>query len=219
MIVTYLGESYTCSKAIKGADYLHLLDSNGRIIVAFDGVKSFSGFSFSGGGWVAPTPEKDCYLAVIRDDGTIGKGNHKCCDISTISSALNSLPFSVVENHYSIAEGEDFVLKVPATDSMPIFIEIFVEQYIGQEQPPHLRIFNTGIVDSIDIPIEYGGTYSLLFKTCGSVFDVYIKTPDGSISYLDSMGMGYIYLEAPDSQGWSFDTEIAVKICRIDTWA
>lgn len=81
--VNYLGESYTCSVALKGADYIHLLDAGGYLIAAFDGITNFSGFTISGGSWTVPASDNDCYLAVIREDGTIGKGGHKCSDVRT----------------------------------------------------------------------------------------------------------------------------------------
>lgn len=81
--VTYLGESYSCSVALKGADYIHLLDDGGYLIAAFDGITDFSGFSISGS-WTVPASDDDCYLAVIREDGTIGKGSHKCSDVGSI---------------------------------------------------------------------------------------------------------------------------------------
>ena len=78
--VTYLGTTYPCAKALKGEDYIHLLDSDGVLIVAFDGVKDFSGFTIDTD-WTVPTPEGECYIAVIGDDGVIRKGGHRCCDI------------------------------------------------------------------------------------------------------------------------------------------
>lgn len=82
--VTYLGESYTCSKAIKGTDYIHLLDGDGCMVVAFDGITDFTGFTIEGGSWTTPTPNNDCYLAVIGDDGVVRVGGHKCCDIGKL---------------------------------------------------------------------------------------------------------------------------------------
>lgn len=82
--VTYLGESYECSVALKGANYIHLLDANGGMIASFDGITDFSGFAISGGSWTVPASDDDCYLAVIREDGTIGKGGHKCSDVGKV---------------------------------------------------------------------------------------------------------------------------------------
>ena len=80
---TYLGESYNCATALKGSDYIHLLDSNGEMIAAFDGITDFSGFSITSGDWTSPTAENDCYVAVVKDDGTMGKGGHRNSDILT----------------------------------------------------------------------------------------------------------------------------------------
>lgn len=79
----YLGNTYDCATAIKGSDYIHLLDENGVMVASFDGISNFTGFTLSNGSYTSPTADHDCYLAIIRDDGTIGKGGHKCSDIPT----------------------------------------------------------------------------------------------------------------------------------------
>ena len=79
--VTHLGVDYSCTTALKGDDYVHLLNEKGKILVAFEGVSDFSDFSIKGGSWVTPTPEADCYVAVRKDDGTMGMGTHKNCDL------------------------------------------------------------------------------------------------------------------------------------------
>lgn len=79
--VIFNGQSFSCATAIKGADYIHLLDASGLMIAAFDGVTDFSAFSISDGSWKTPTPENECYMAVIKDGGTIGKGGHRCNEI------------------------------------------------------------------------------------------------------------------------------------------
>lgn len=72
--VTYNDESYSCTTALKGADYIHLLDSNGSMIAAFDGITDFTDFAITDGSWTTPTALKDSYMAVVRDDGVIVKG-------------------------------------------------------------------------------------------------------------------------------------------------
>ncbi len=79
--VTYLGESYECTTAIKGSNYIHLLDSSGCMIASFDGITDFRGFSISGGSWCVPKSEGECKVAVIREDGTIAEGGHVCKDL------------------------------------------------------------------------------------------------------------------------------------------
>ena len=89
--VTHMGVAYPCSTALKGDNYVHLLNAKGKLIVAFDGVSDFSGFTISGGTWVTPTPEDECYLAVVKDDGTIGTGSHRCCDIPAALAELGDV--------------------------------------------------------------------------------------------------------------------------------
>lgn len=94
--VTYLGESYECTTAIKGSNYIHLLDSSGCMIASFDGISDFRGFSISGGSWCVPKSEGECKVAVIREDGTIAEGGHVCKDLlegKTLTQAeYNALP-------------------------------------------------------------------------------------------------------------------------------
>ena len=80
-VVTCLGNEYRCAVALKGSDYIHLVDDKGDMVAAFDGISDFSKFSISEGTWSTPTADDDCYLAVVRQDGTIGKGSHKCRDV------------------------------------------------------------------------------------------------------------------------------------------
>lgn len=95
-IVKFLEESYECSKAIKGDNYIHLLDGNGDLIVAFDEIASFDGFAIEDGDWATPMPEGSCYVAVIREDGTLAKGTHRCSDIG--ARTLNLLDNSDFRN-------------------------------------------------------------------------------------------------------------------------
>lgn len=54
--LTFNGESFTVDHAAKGADYIHGYDANGVLIVSFDGVTDFSGFTYDGT-YMAPS---DC---------------------------------------------------------------------------------------------------------------------------------------------------------------
>ena len=80
----YCGERFECVTAIKGNDYIHLLDENGVMSATFDGISDFSKFTLEDGSYTAPTADHDCYLAVIRDDGTIGRGGHRCSELSEL---------------------------------------------------------------------------------------------------------------------------------------
>lgn len=110
--VKYMGVEYPCSKAVKGDDYVHLVNANGKLIVAFDGVSDFSGFTITGGNWIIPTPEDECYLAVVKDDGTVGKGGHRCSDIPTALEELGNVevctskPTTLVEGRWYFVRAE-----------------------------------------------------------------------------------------------------------------
>ena len=88
----YQGVSYDCATAIKGPDYIHLLDKNGVMVAAFDNITNFSSFTLENGSYTSPTADNNCYLAVIRDDGTFGKGDHKCSDIPQTASDVGAAP-------------------------------------------------------------------------------------------------------------------------------
>lgn len=77
----YLDKSFACATAIKGDDYIHLMDDKGILIAAFDHISDFSGFTLEDGSYVSPTADHNCKVAVIRDDGTIAPGSHTCADI------------------------------------------------------------------------------------------------------------------------------------------
>ena len=83
----YMGESFDCATAIMGDDYIHLLDSEGVMVAAFDKIADFSDYSLEDGTYTSPTMDHDCYLAVIRDDGTIGRGGHRCSDLNVSITA------------------------------------------------------------------------------------------------------------------------------------
>lgn len=97
--VMYRDLSFECATAIKGENYVHLLDENGTMIAAFDGVTNFNYFSISGGSWTNPTPENECFLAVIKDDGTVGKGGHRCCDV-IVAEVCETAPVNPVEGKW-----------------------------------------------------------------------------------------------------------------------
>lgn len=66
--VTYNGDSFSCTKAVKGADYIDLY-SNDVLIVKFGGVVDFSKFTISGGSWSAPAGVEE-----VRGTATLANG-------------------------------------------------------------------------------------------------------------------------------------------------
>jgi hypothetical protein len=79
----YLGDSYDCATAIKGPDYIHLLDGNGMPVAAFDHIIDFSGFTLVNGSYTSPTAVQERLVAVVRDDGAVGPSERRICDLAT----------------------------------------------------------------------------------------------------------------------------------------
>ena len=79
--VRFYGNTYACATALRGDDYIRLLDTTGLLVASFDRVTDFTGFTISGGSWTIPSADHDCHVAVVRDDGSIGKGGHKCSSL------------------------------------------------------------------------------------------------------------------------------------------
>lgn len=89
--VTFNGNTYSCVTAYKGPDYVHLVDGDGTLVVAFDGVTDFSGFSITNGNW-STTSDKNCHLAIFGEGGAILRG--KTADsaiIGTYTHGANGL--------------------------------------------------------------------------------------------------------------------------------
>ena len=55
MKVIAYGESYECTKAEKGSNYIQLYNGEEKGVL-FAGISDFSGYSIEGGEWSAPTP-------------------------------------------------------------------------------------------------------------------------------------------------------------------
>lgn len=86
--VTFCEKTYDCATALKGTSFIHLLDDSGTLIAAFDGITDFTGFTITDGSWTTPISDSSCYVAIVREDGTIAKGSHRCGDI------INRLQFT-----------------------------------------------------------------------------------------------------------------------------
>jgi hypothetical protein len=89
MITVKIGSlTFEGAKAIKGSNYIRVLDSNDNLVASIDGITSFSGITISGGSWTTPAAASNCEVAVIMADGTVAKGNVKNCDILTNTKAI-----------------------------------------------------------------------------------------------------------------------------------
>lgn len=91
VLVTHNQTTYECMSAIKGSNYVHLLDANSNLIVAFDGVIDFSDFTIYGGDWSAPTATNSGFIATIGDDKVIRASGRRGSDIPTIQVSTADL--------------------------------------------------------------------------------------------------------------------------------
>lgn len=65
--VTVYNEIYECTKAIKGKDFINLYNANNECFISFNGIRSFEGYSISGGDWSIPDPTETEYLRADID--------------------------------------------------------------------------------------------------------------------------------------------------------
>jgi hypothetical protein len=110
-IVSYRNVTYHCSVAIKGDDYVHLMDSTGRLIAVFEGVHNFDAFSITDGDWEAPLDIGDCSVAIMRRDGIVVPGPHKCRDLAAVSAYSCVLYADFIKGWFTSPGG--FILSLP----------------------------------------------------------------------------------------------------------
>ena len=94
----YLGDSYSCATAIKGTDYIHLLDETGMMVAAFDEIADFSGFTLENGSYTDPTAAQERLVAVVGDDGAVGRSEQRICDLATADHTHAALTVEDVRN-------------------------------------------------------------------------------------------------------------------------
>ncbi len=167
--VTYRDIAYVCDKAIKGDNYIHLLDASGCMIAAFDGISNFDIFTISGGGWTTPSPDDECYLAVVREDGTVAKGGHKCNDVAPnpryqVTLASASSGWTQSDSTYSKiltlagVKPTDLVAIVPETQ------KAWAQSYLGIVVGTDTITISTSV-----LPPEDCVLYMYLIRTSGTV--------------------------------------------------
>lgn len=81
--LNYLGHSFPCATAIKGDNYIHLLNADGVMVAAFDNIIDFSGFTLVNGSYTSPTAVQERLVAVVSNDGAVGPSERRLCDLAT----------------------------------------------------------------------------------------------------------------------------------------
>lgn len=68
MTIKIYGTDYTCEKAVKGIDFVHLYDSSENLIGSFSGISDFSGYVLKDGDWTEPEPLTEEVLLELAAD-------------------------------------------------------------------------------------------------------------------------------------------------------
>lgn len=140
----YLGNTYDCTTAIKGEDYIHLLDENNVMVAAFDEITDFSEFTLQNGAYTSPTEDHNCYVAVVRDDGTIAKGGHTCADIGTAFQGVNELTPKVTNLETQVAKAASWELIDTIDNTVGYSGEWTAPDVFGDGQPYDLGVYMIG---------------------------------------------------------------------------
>lgn len=107
LTVTFCGNTYICATALKGPDYVHLVDDAGIMIAAFEGVSDFSGFAIAGGSWTTPKSTDECPVVLMREDGSTC-----ACDTKMGQLLTASKPFT---GNVILTDGIQYGTELPTT--------------------------------------------------------------------------------------------------------
>ena len=117
-IVSYNGESYDCTKAVKGTNYINLYEGD-ILSVKFEGVVDFSAFTITEGDWSEPAGAEEVRGAAsivdgmliidVADetgDGTLIKFCAPCgCDAITAGTKIGDIVYDIVDAAGNIMTG------------------------------------------------------------------------------------------------------------------
>lgn len=79
--LTFYDQTFTCARAMKGADFVRLLDENGNIVFFADGITDFSSYVLDGGSWETPLAVKG---AKVTADATLDAGVLKLTPVTNV---------------------------------------------------------------------------------------------------------------------------------------
>lgn len=169
--LTYGSLSYTVDHAVKGPNYVHGYDADGNVVVAFDGLLSFSGFSYTGT-YMSPTEclEESCNDVrcinneLVREDGSpvhvkTYALDHKVGDIkTTLRTDLG--------DKWKLANGEPF-----SPQDYPKLAEMRVDSIT----------YNDSMFDSVAFLSEYAPKSAVFVGKMNGRFVMLFKTGDGTL--------------------------------------
>lgn len=125
--INFCNMTFTCEKAIKGSDYVHLVDADGNLIACFEGVTDFGQFTISGGSWTMAPSNDSCEIAVVGADGVIRKSTKKAANITALQTKVSNLESTIAalpERWNLLWEGaasEGTTISIPDADKYNVF--------------------------------------------------------------------------------------------------
>ena len=125
--VTFCNMTFTCEQVIKGPDYIHLIDADGKLTACFEGVSDFNKFTITGGFWTAAPSNDDCELAVVGAGGVIRKSTKKAANITALQTKVSNLESAIAalpERWNLLWEGaasEGTTISIPDADKYNVF--------------------------------------------------------------------------------------------------
>lgn len=159
--VSYNGSTYVCAIAIKGEDFIRLLDANYAPIAVFEGISDFSDYTITDGDWESPLEEGACNLVVMRRDGSVSRSGLKCGDIvassvyTCVLSANSATKWGAISGGYrrsipvtGLAES-DLVLIISSSNDD--WLQSKVSLYIS----PNYLVFDATSLPSADVHVTF----------------------------------------------------------------
>lgn len=175
--INFCNMTFTCDKAIKGSDYVHLVDADGNLTACFEGVTDFGQFTISGGSWTTAPSNDSCELAVVGADGVIRKSTKKASDIASLQTDVSSIKNTIeaLTNRnwkllYTGNAAPGDTITVPGSTDYDVFA-------VGFKAPVGTNEVGVAIVARIPIYSPVLGTYiDDTYVSGGGTFTV-VNTP------------------------------------------
>lgn len=209
--VTYNNESFTCTTALKGTDYIHLLDASGDMIVAFDSVADFSGFSITDGVWTSPKSVNDCNITVLGEDGVIRPSTIKVSDIPSSPADIGAAAADHTHTPASIGAAALDNGKVTASQASASIVSITASTTLALTHAGKFLLADSTSAITITIP-----TYETVTFPDQTEIEI-VQWNTGAVSIATESGVSLVSLDSSTSIGGQYGC-VCLKKIATDTW-
>lgn len=217
--VTYNETEYTCSKAIKGEDYIRLLDADCICIASFVGITDFSAFTITNGTWTPAPSEDELPVAVVAEDGTVIPSSRKCLELVTggaLSFAIELLPVSTSTGSYeTYTNGNNAIVEIDLPEVINTDIYKYIElEFIDFGSYTDASVGRYGFVSLKDSTQNHTTEFAMLVATSSDGLDnegdrkTAITRVDAIIDAVQSMHFSGWLIGAFQTQSYAEDCEL-----------